>query len=267
MAYISNLLTHWVGAKEPDDNERYDILVNKIVRNRELLYNWNNVPFSSKHGGFERKDSWGVDMVSFTDIPLCESENHCRKYSHFGISFIKSYMANSCVAPVAYALNPFICGAYSYIFHSINSLKSVLDGQTIPEGKKSGEVFRVDAFMQKFHAFIAFTQNYCDPDRNFEYVEGSLYPGKDQIDFFEKADAFYFEREWRSAYRPGDKFCWVKEREGRHYFTFADESIRYVIVPKAYQAQAKKDIPAHFTSTCVPQIVAFEDLKSEQYDQ
>ena len=61
-------------------------------------------------------------------------------------------MANSCVVPVAYALNPFIYDAYSYIYHSIKGMESFLDGQKIPAGKKSGEVFKASTFMQKLYA-------------------------------------------------------------------------------------------------------------------
>ena len=261
MAYISNYLTHWIGKNANNDDERYDILINKIVRNKELKYNFNYIPFTSKYGGFKKKDSWGLHTICFTDIPLCDSEDHCNRYSKFGISFIKSFLANSCVAPVWYTISPFVYEAYSRMFHSLKNLEAycINNNLNIPPG-----IFNVDDFMQRLHTFIAYYQDYDNPNNKFEYVENSLSPNAQQIDFFEKKNAFYFEREWRTIYRTGDNFPWNREKNGEHFFIFVDEAVKYIIIPQIYSDQAKKDILKYFTSGSVP-VLEYEDLKKKFY--
>jgi len=257
MAYISNLLTHWVGTKLNDD-DRYHVLAEEILKNKLLLYSYNNIEFGSKYGGIN-KGAWGAQMVCFADIPFSEVEKHCKKYSQFGISFSKAYLANSCVVPVWYALSPFIYEAYSYLYHTIHGLKSLIDGEIISEGKSKDKTFSVNEYLQELHNIIALAQDYSDKD--FNHVERTLGANDYQKNFFKQTNAYYFEREWRSIYRNGDAFTWNKEVSGKHYFEFSEEAVAWVIVPQKYVNKLKQDIKKYFKPDNVPNVIAYEDLK------
>lgn len=265
MWYISTLLTHWIGRSLEADDDRYNLLERIILPSRELLFSHNNIPFSSKYGGLKDKNTWGIKMVCFTDIPLASSEKHCAKYSRFGIAFHKHAMANSCVAPVAYIINPFIYEAYSYLYHQAVGLKGLVEGQLLSDGKHGGSSFSFQDFMQKLHHFIAWTQDYSE--REFLHDERSLIPKVEMIDFFKKEGDFYYEREWRAIYREGDQFCWVSEHNGEQYFRFDPSSVRYIIVPGEYVRRANQEIPFLFPSNHKLEIVSFEDLASGNYDE
>jgi len=263
MKHISSLLTHWADKSCRSDEDRYDILINKIVRYQDLLFSFNNVPFASKYGGLRSKDCWGTKMVCFTDIPLSMSVDHCDKYSKFGISFRKAPLANCCVCPVAYAINPSISQAYSYLYHSADGLKALVDDKIMPEGVYAGRKFSFDSYMQNLNHFLAWMQDHSPEE--FTYNEGSLVATEKQDVFFSDRSSYYYEREWRAIYRDGDRFAWVKERDNSVYFHFDKTSVQHIICPEAYCKRARNDIAVVFAGP-KPEVIAFEELTTGKWD-
>ena len=105
--YTSNLLCHFVGRAKPNDEERFNLLLS-IVKGCELLCNINSphnpqVTFFSdsqcEHLGevFVR-----CDAVCFCDIPNEALAIHTNKYSHFGLGFEKTFIAQQGAHPVMY---------------------------------------------------------------------------------------------------------------------------------------------------------------------
>ena len=107
MAYVSNVLTHWVGRGKTID-EQYAILTNDILKKKELIYSLSPWHFGSKYGGPTDPTQLPIPMISFADIPFSECARHCDRYSHFGLSFDKGYLANCYASPVGYVQHPFI---------------------------------------------------------------------------------------------------------------------------------------------------------------
>lgn len=257
MAYVSNVLTHWIGRNQINDDERYKILTEKILNKQELLYSICDIPFFSKYGGINPK-AWSLPMVCFTDIPFSETEVHCGKYSKFGISFSKEHMTNLCVAPVYYGLQPFIYQAYSDLYHTLVGMKEY-DGVVFSQGKKKGELFSVDKALQSLHAFIALSQNYSE-NFEFEYDPKSLNPLTKMENIFGVHDS-YNEREWRSIYRNGDKFVWNNTRDGNNYFRFSLNSVKYIIVPRDYHEKLFLYLKSDAKFDILPSVLVYEDLK------
>jgi hypothetical protein len=85
--------------------------------------------------------------------------------------------------------------------------------------------------------------------------------------YFSDESDYYYEREWRAIYREGDKFGWVSAHDGRHYFRFDAQSIRYVIVPEEFLERALDGVPSVVDKTARLEIVAFEKLASGDYDE
>jgi hypothetical protein len=258
MAYISNYLTHWAGRALASEDDRYDLLVNKIIARRELLFSECAWEFRSKYGGVR---SLNVPVVSFTDIPFSDVEEHCHRYSRFGISLSKNYLTNCLASPVAYVLNPFVFEAYSALRHSLEGLRPLADGQILPQGRRKGEKCDISQMCVWLQAIAFFYQNY--DTREYVFNEMQAHPRDDQEGYFDRADALYYEREWRLIERFGSRFPWDVNSDGQHFFHFEARYVKFIIMPRAYTTRFAANAP-----DCLkdyppphPSLLAFEDLK------
>jgi hypothetical protein len=108
--YVSDELTHFVGRTAKADEERYDILINKIIKSGWLTYPSHDVrrtrtltadfsqPISNDQG-------LKYEVVSFCDIPEADLAIHVRKYSKFGLAFKKEFLIKKGACPVFYVAN------------------------------------------------------------------------------------------------------------------------------------------------------------------
>jgi len=257
MAYISNCLTHWVGQKATSDEARYDILVNRILANRELLFSPCPWHFCSKYGGVT---NFALPMICFTDIPFSEVGQHCKRYSPFGVSFAKSHLASCLASPVGYILSPFAYSAYSYLFHSLSGLAKVIDGQTITEGKYAGRKCDAQQLMASVQELAEFLQNYDIPE--FVFNEMQPHPRPDQLVYFDNPASLYYEREWKMVERQGSKFLWDVHRDGKHYFRFEARYVRFIIMPRTFLCRfaTEMDVCLKEYPHPRPSLLAYEDL-------
>jgi Putative abortive phage resistance protein AbiGi, antitoxin len=112
--YVSDELTHFVG-RELSQEEQYATLVDKILKTGWLLSDPRvytpteaNEVLDSKGLGYEYHPSAPVDemylhqVVCFCDIPITDLEIHMRKYSRFGLSFLKPFLTKKGANPVLY---------------------------------------------------------------------------------------------------------------------------------------------------------------------
>ena len=147
------------------------------------------------------------------------------RYSCFGISFAKNYLANCLVSPVGYVLNPFIFQAYSELMHTLDGIRSIVDGKVIPEGPKKGEVCDPRQLKACVQSLAILFESYGRDE--YEFNECQARPHSHQDSFFDRPDAPYYDmREWRMVERSGSEFPWDEYREGRHYFRFEPEFVR-----------------------------------------
>jgi hypothetical protein len=195
MAYISNVLTHWVGREfKNDDQKRYEILTKNILKEKELLFGLCRLSSLSNY----LKRDINAEMICFTDIPLSECESHCEEYSRFGISFKKEYLANLYAAPVAYSLHPAFAGNFYYVYKTLDKLNEILKEKT------ETEFFDFNA-NEKDHTISKNTKPLLLNMFAYheEYDEKKLFPYSPQKKvtdrelFFKNKKAKYFEREWR----------------------------------------------------------------------
>ena len=107
--YVSNELTHFVGRGKNQD-EQYDILVNKILRPGWLTYPPHNpnrprslaLDFSQP---ISTDQALRYEVVCFCDIPETDLAIHVRKYSRFGLAFKKEFLIVKGACPVFYVAN------------------------------------------------------------------------------------------------------------------------------------------------------------------
>lgn len=93
--HINEFLTHWTGRK---CNDSFEIL-SKIVDTQELKFSPNNISFPNAE--------WKTtnEMICFTDTPISQSLEHCKRYGLFGISFNKKELIEYGASPVLYIVD------------------------------------------------------------------------------------------------------------------------------------------------------------------
>lgn len=258
MAYISNCLTHWVGARESSDDNRYEILVKSILARQELLYNLCEWNFRSKYGGVNNHH---FPMICFADIPFTETYNHCEKYSRFGLSFSKSYLTNCLASPVGYVLNPDVFKAYSFLYHRLNGIRSLFEGKEIPEGQHKGEICRWKDITHNLHEIVFFLEGY--DKEGYEFSHSGI-PLPEQEAYFENPHALYYEREWRMlSLEERSTRPWDVDHDGKRYFKFDPNHLMYIIMPRSYLKRFSEDAAVYLKGcpSPLPTVIAFESLK------
>lgn len=103
--YVSDELSHFVGRGKSAD-EQFELLV-RIVESGWLTHPPHNPNISgnlsvSSSKNFASNAMYSPQMVCFCDIPVDQLEIHCLKYSPFGLSFSKRFVAERGGRPVFY---------------------------------------------------------------------------------------------------------------------------------------------------------------------
>lgn len=186
--YISKELIHFVGRGKPAQDQ-FELLL-KIISSGCILH----PPFNPGISGnlnirsgskFSENEMYAPEITCFADIPVSDLSIHMGKYSLFGISFCKDFIAQAGGAPVHYVpkiASVYEAGTKAAYFDKITTLCNQLfseirfNRQNYPADflKKLGELER---FLD-FHIFsyVKFFDHLLDDD---------------------DIDNYYFEREWR----------------------------------------------------------------------
>jgi len=216
--YISKELTHFVGGKSENDNKRYGIL--KTIMSDELL---SHPPHDKNQSGnltilsdlsFCDNTMYNLESICFCDIPVEDFEIHIKKYSGFGISFLKSFLIKNGANPVFYIANNSMrhekrnYDIWNDMIHVYNNIvrKCINEPRDPPDQQK----------VRAFQSFIHFN------------VFGYMKPFDDSLPE-DDADNYYMEREWRII--------------GNLNFKLQD--VYRVILPQLYVKQFKSDFPGY----------------------
>jgi len=208
--YISDYLIHWTGK---DGDEHGARVLSIIASDLRLLLSYNPLHH------FDYSDKVRVEMVCFTDVPLCHSKEHCGRYGRFGIAFQKKKLMCVGAQPVFYASQPCQNDMHTILHFLFEQMQSLT---------LSPEVF---------HALY----------RHFYFIQDfSVGP-------VDSPDACYYEREWRlgefTLAPKEDHFCHMQEgyspahtgelvKEGdKKYFHFEKEWVAFLVVPRSCQSR------------------------------
>jgi hypothetical protein len=263
MSYISNRLVHWAGSRTYPD-ERYLLLTRDILQRKRLRFGKCPWDFGSERGGLKEQAEAKVLAICFADIPFSETEAHCEKYSRFGISFDKSYLANCFACPVGYIQNPFIHENFSYIYAALKAVEKRLPKVTVDSPPYAGKVVTVEQILSRFMYMIAFAKNYSR--KEYRYNEAGDEPFSDQKEFFEDSRASYFEREWRMVLsNSGPRPSWITPQGGEPaYFSFKEKYMGPIIMPRNYIErfnEERDEVLAEYDKNSRPPVLAYEDLR------
>jgi hypothetical protein len=113
--YVSPELTHFVGRRLSEDqqDQQYSLLVNDILKAGCLMHPHFDRPpkeglsGSPLVGGTAAPDVDDTEAaywqgICFCDIPVTDLEIHMKKYSRFGLSFLKPFLVDKGANPVLY---------------------------------------------------------------------------------------------------------------------------------------------------------------------
>lgn len=265
MSYISNRLVHWAGSGKTRD-EQYRLLTRGILQPRLLMFSKCPWDFGSPAGGLTEhaREEDRIPAICFTDIPFSETEAHCAKYSRFGISFDKSYLANCLACPVGYVQNPLIHQNFSYIYKALTPVEREPSSVTLHSDSGPAESIPTKSILERFMYMMTFTQNYSREE--YAYNEAGDESLPDQKEFFEDDRASYFEREWRmvlSSSEPRPR--WITPPKGEPaYFRFKEKYMGPIIMPRKYIEKFKEEcdeVFAEYDKNSRPPVLAYEDLR------
>lgn len=220
--YISNELTHLVGRELESYEEQYTILI-KILKEGYITY----PPHEKKDRNarelitqckvdFTKNKMYVLSMVCFCDIPVCDLGIHMNKYSPFGLSFDKEFIALKGGGPVYYVPKT--------------------AAPAWPVGQGSG-VDRGDVFNRKikecYHLLndLSAENEWSDRAGSVQsFLDSSIFAYTKCFDHTlmdRHNDNYYFEREWRVI--------------GNLKFNIRD--VRRIIIPENYAVRFRKDFP------------------------
>lgn len=227
--YVSNELTHFVGRNQLTDDERYGLLV-EILKSGLLR----SPKYSPTHpAGHARlhtdvtktlssNEVYHGTYVCFCDIPVADLEIHISKFSSFGLSFLRDFLAQRGASPVFYIAQ--------------NSRSTPLNAQT-----------RAEEFDEAFRLFGKLFVSHQGPMEIWEgffcFVEWEVFSRFKFFDHTKRDDCpknYYMEREWRVV----GKVC------------FGLDDVNRVIIPRRYAEQLRQDVPEYFGQVTFAEQVA-----------
>jgi len=213
--YISEELTHFVGAKLNDDNSRYHLLL-EILRSGCLSNSKENAVLPSGMTQLEINESAKLSenemyipqMVCFCDIPIEQLSIHISKYGKFGIAFSKDFIVRNGGIPVHYIPKkaPESTSISKGQFYDTRAVDFMNYWQNSKGNMKE--------VMTEIHTFLAY--NVFAYVKFFDHFLPDDDPGN-----------YYFEREWRVL--------------GNLEFT--DANVKRVFVPREFEKRFQKDCP------------------------
>jgi len=222
--YISDgELFHFVGRSLPSDEEKYLLLTRNILQTKSLrhppfgdddsIYGYTVVLNEDKWTGSLEQETQGLEpsqpifknIICFADIPYRLLANHMSKYSKFGLSFNKKYLAERGARPVLYypvwQTEPYLS---IHGTPALGILSQLLKRFCEGEFKDDNDLQR--DIMMKFFAYI----KPFDVDKSLTDPEN-----------------YYTEREWRLL----------------GYLKFGLHDIQRVILPEVYHSRLLDEFP------------------------
>jgi hypothetical protein len=232
--YISNELTHFLGRSLPDDDRRYELLIN-VLRSGMLMH----PPFEphavqsglymDKDSPFTTNEMVFTDCVCFCDIPVEDLQIHMAKYGTFGLAFSKSFLLHRGANPLFYIAidpathyemsdDPYVDTPYadwSFYKHADPLLWERRLRRLIAVLEESARRGVPDAFEAKNFLYY----------RLLSYIKAFDINRQDS-----DLENFYMEREWRCI--------------GNVKFALGD--VQRVILPEGFAKRFRSDVPDYY---------------------
>jgi Putative abortive phage resistance protein AbiGi, antitoxin len=230
--YVSPDLTHFVGRALKNDELRYQllkrILVAGLLKARPKARSARYAYVLEKHTDLDlsSNDAYRGSVVCFCDIPPSDLWLHMGKYSRFGLSFPKAFVAECGALPVMYVPikgRPSLLPSDDYPYRSVASQKVAFD-------QFSKWLSHVEAAIKPLSRSAESEQVANDLRRVIDFLEINILS---HLKFFDHGlhdadpDNFYMEREWRVSQN----------------VAFGLSDVQRVIIPASFSRRFRKTFP------------------------
>jgi len=183
-------------------------------------------------------------MVCFCDIPVRDLFVHMQKYSKFGLSFPKGFLAEKGANPVSYVvktqINPLDMPKYEVLCMDVEDKPCFhSNAHMLRTSEKKPRVEVLDMMMKKFNGFIAKLEN------SEEQPSGEIQVMLSQIHYFLNYQVFAFVKVFDCNLPDTDKNNYYMEREWRilHHVKFQLDDVYRVMLPRLYSKRFRKYLP------------------------
>jgi hypothetical protein len=246
--YVSEELTHFVGRGKSEE-EQYSVLVESILKSGWLKYYPVNptpaevLPSGSfvhgRHPGAPVDEMFTPYRVCFCDIPVTDLEIHMRKYSRFGLSFLKPYLIGKGANPVL------------YVARNSGALSMGMPEEIAPTHGKGHP--REVVFEQNLNQYISLARRLMESDDSSPFAErGPGHLSEEQrafmrLQFFLDVNVFSFIKYFDDSTSDEDPANVYMEREWRVLgdVNFDLKDVYRVFLPQMYGARFREDLPEY----------------------
>ena len=228
--YVSRELTHFVGRSLQEDDERYALLTQVILREGQL---GRSDPEHPSGSGFTLRilgdadplsnSMYDLPMVCFCDIPQDDFEIHMAKYSQFGIAFQKSFLVGKGARPVFYIPRPLPDRGSAYLsdFQYLSNLNNVFAELVQAAGPNPDKPSPCTEGIRALVSKLSFPMSRLNLDvlsfiKFFDCQASDADPSN-----------YYMEREWRV--------------QGTMSFSLKDVS--RIVLPTSFAVRLRQDVP------------------------
>lgn len=257
--YVSNELTHFVGrGLEPGNQYRVlrEILISGRLRTRSSQgkdVDSHGVHIN-KEGRLSEDEMYAADVVCFCDIPLQDLPIHMRKYSYFGVAFLRSFMVKKGASPVFYQAKtaPLIPLRSPSQSNSdiVDMMRRAEAGEDL--GQIAGEMIqrlksttRAEQFDRMIPDFRRLLERLRDLHRGDGAEPAPLYWEIRTFLMFLDFDVFSNVKFFDDSLPEDDSLNYYMEREWRLFgdVEFALEDVRRIILPEESASSLHADFP------------------------
>jgi len=249
--YVSKEVTHFVGSGLKEEEEQYSVLVHGILKSGWLKYSPENPDpvevlrekafVYSKGPSASVEDMYTPYVVCFCDIPISDFEIHMSKYSHFGLSFTKTFLIEKGACPVFYVAE--------------NSGTLSLGGMPEELAARFKNVYPRDlAFRQNINNYLDLFRKLASPRGSSPFTEpGPIHLTEEDkrdlrsIQFFLDVNIFSFLKYFDAKASDENPRNVYMEREWRVLgdVKFKLDDVCRVLIPSKYAKRFRTDLPEY----------------------
>lgn len=238
--YISNELVHFVGRGKHNE-EKFQLLL-YILRYKWITHFPHNPNISGNlsikiNAKISDNEMYNPEMTCFADIPVEDLSLHMKKYSKFGLSFSKDFIAEAGGIPVHYIpkkakIKHFKKGGANSRDSNENKInKSDFYDKKISEFHELFKIFhKLDEQTNDKPGVSDLSHRIRDLQRFFSFHIFSFFKFFDHSKKDDDEDNYYFEREWRII--------------GNLNFEISD--IKTIFLPQAYAEEFRNECPLFY---------------------
>lgn len=259
--YISNELTHFVGARLPEQEDQYSLLLTILRSGLLKVPGKSDYVESSDASGpvvtrtsttsvahgkkLSSNDKYRASIVCFADIPIDDLHLHITKYSKFGLAFTRRFLLGKGANPVFYIAQQSSTDVRNPLANDPDNYRDLVELAKKSRNTGHWENFtRADLFdIAEVPLADVVNRVFADPP-----PPPPLFSANSVIRQFVSTHLFQFMKFFDAELSDDDPSNFYMEREWRVVgpVKFAIADVERVLIPRAFARRLREDIPSYF---------------------